>query len=192
MIALQSPALNALSSQLQDGFSAQSSRLQQATLRVSTAEQRIGSLQHELRERSHEATQKESAHQDSAAHVASLRARLDMVTRSNQLIADSEKRNTALISETRRDYERQLLRQTQYVHEEWRECQESKHPHFLNDVAQHVLNQEEAFMRLHAALELRDNGEGMQAILDEASEVVRADEELRKLMLPPGTSSPTG
>lgn len=178
MSALSIAPLVTLHHQLQDGFHQQSSRLQSVTLRVQEAEQRVAELQAELRSVSHDIVLCESAHQDAAAGVAVLRARVDHINRSNQLIADLEKQSHTRHAEKRKAFERQLRQQNEEVYEQRRELEEAKRDVFLDDVAQLVFAQEQAFVRLHESLTCTSQDEA-DAIFDEADAAIRADEALR-------------
>ena len=178
MNAISIAPLVTLQHQLQDGFHQQTNRLQSATLRVQEAEQRVAELQAELRSVSHDIVLCESAHQDAAAGVAVLRARVDHINRSNQLIADLEKQSHTRHAEKRKAFERQLRQQNEEVYEQRRELEEAKRDVFLDDVAQLVFAQEQAFVRLHESLTCTSQDEA-DAIFDEADAAIRADEALR-------------
>jgi Tfp pilus assembly protein PilN len=63
--------------------------------------------------------------------VAVLRARVDHINRSNQLIADLEKQSHTRHAEKRKAFERQLRQQNEEVYEQRRELEEAKRDVFL-------------------------------------------------------------
>ena len=178
-MALQLAPLVDLSSQLQDSFTQQDSRLQMATHRVQAAEQRIKQLQHEVHQLGDAVVAKERAHQDAAAGIAHLRARLDHISRSNQLTADSEKHQIAVRAEERHSYVRTLRNQTMGVYSGFQELKAAKHPAFLEDLIRLMNDQEEAITRLHTELHHDDEA---QRILEEATSVVCANRQFLDLL----------